>query len=218
MKVLSKELLFPKVEEANPDGLLAIGGDLSTERLLLAYRSGIFPWYEANQPILWWSPNPRMVLFLEDVTISKSLKKVIRKQEFTVTFNKNFDAVIEQCACVKRAGQQGTWITKEMICAYQKLHKLGHALSFEVWRDIVLVGGGYGIDLPEQKVFCGESMFSLESNASKVGFESLINRCAGENYQIIDCQVYTSHLERFGAKEISRSSFMELLTQSHSAY
>ncbi|MAZ72820.1 MAG: leucyl/phenylalanyl-tRNA--protein transferase [Flavobacteriaceae bacterium] len=211
VQFLTKELLFPPVFEASMDGLLAVGGDLSEERLLLAYRSGIFPWYEAGQPILWWSPDPRMVLFVEDFKVSKSLRKIIQKNIFKVTFNQDFEAVINHCARIKRDGQQGTWITKEMLNAYLQLHKNGHAVSFEVWQDGHLVGGGYGVNLPQYKVFCGESMFSLVSNASKVGFYNLVEKYKTNNYTVIDCQVYTPHLESLGAQEIPRKQFIKHL-------
>ncbi|HAT66992.1 MAG TPA: leucyl/phenylalanyl-tRNA--protein transferase, partial [Flavobacteriaceae bacterium] len=194
MIYLSSQLWFPSVTEASKEGLLAIGGDLSSDRLMLAYRSGIFPWFEDDQPILWWSPDPRMVLFPERFKVSKSLKKVLDSNIFQVTFNQNFSEVIKQCASVKRKGQRGTWITSEMISAYQELHEKGFAKSVEVWKEGKLVGGLYGIDLPEKKVFCGESMYSKESNASKVGFYILIEKLKERNYKIIDCQVYTNHL------------------------
>lgn len=211
MNLLTNEIVFPNVEAADTDGLLAVGGDLSLERLMLAYQSGIFPWYEASQPILWWSPDPRMVLYINDFKVSKSLQKTIKNKVFTVTFNQAFETVINHCATIKRAGQRGTWITKEMKQAYQHLHASGHALSFEVWQEDRLVGGGYGVHLPDQKMFCGESMFSLVSNASKVGFVALVNQCIKKGYKLIDCQVYTTHLERFGAKEIPRTTFVKYL-------
>ena len=211
MIYLSSQLWFPSVVEASKEGLLAIGGDLSSDRLLLAYRSGIFPWFEDDQPILWWSPDPRMVLFPERFKVSKSLKKVLDSNIFQVTFNQNFSEVIKQCASVKRKGQRGTWITSEMISAYQELHEKGFAKSVEVWKEGKLVGGLYGIDLPEKKVFCGESMFSKESNASKVGFYILIEKLKERNYKIIDCQVYTNHLHSLGAEEIPREEFLKAL-------
>lgn len=208
---LEKDMGFPAVSEASEEGLLAAGGDLSPERLLVAYRSGIFPWYEAGQPILWWSPDPRMVLFIKDFKVSKSLKKTIRKKIFSVTFNQDFEAVINHCAAVKRDGQQGTWITQEMKDAYLQLHKKGDAISFEVWQDAQLVGGGYGVALPEKKIFCGESMFSLVSDASKVGFFHLVQKYKAEAFALIDCQVYTRHLESLGAQEIPRKEFLKYL-------
>ena len=200
---------FPNVNEANEDGLLAVGGDLSPGRLMLAYRSGIFPWYSAGEPILWWSPDPRMVLFPSQLKISKSMKKLLRDDTFQVTYNKKFEEVIEQCSLVTREGQEGTWITKEMKEAYIHLHKLGYAKSVEVWAGDKLVGGLYGIDLGD--VFCGESMFSHKSNASKFGFIKWVQHLEKENYTVIDCQVHSPHLESLGAKMISRSRFISFL-------
>ncbi|MCB0456377.1 MAG: leucyl/phenylalanyl-tRNA--protein transferase [Flavobacteriaceae bacterium] len=211
MIYLSSQLWFPPVSEASEEGLLAVGGDLSVERLLLAYQSGVFPWYEADQPLLWWSPDPRMVLFPEKLKVSKSLKKVITSEVFTVTFNQCFMDVIEQCAKIKRRGQKGTWITSEMISAYHSLHIMGIAKSVEVWKEGKLVGGLYGIDLPQKKVFCGESMFSNESNASKVGFYYWVEKLQSEKYRLIDCQVFTNHLHSLGAEEIPRKDFMKFL-------
>jgi len=211
VRLLTEELIFPPVSEASEDGLLAVGGDLSVARLMLAYTSGIFPWYEDGQPILWWSPDPRMVLFVENFKVSKSLKKCIQKGTFSVTFNQNFEKVINLCAQLKRDGQRGTWITQGMRDGYLQLHNKGHAVSFEVWQDEELVGGGYGIQLPEKKVFCGESMFSLVSNASKVGFYHLVEKYRTEGYTFIDCQVYTQHLESLGAVEIPRIEFLKYL-------
>jgi len=212
MRYLSDTIQFPPIETADEDGLLAIGGDLSSERLLLAYRSGIFPWFEEGQPLLWWSPDPRMVLYPADFKVSKSLRKTLRRSGFKVTFNSNFKEVIDACSAIERNGQQGTWITQQMKEAYLKLHQLGHAVSFETWRDGSLVGGGYGIDLPNCKVFCGESMFSTVSDASKVGFYHLVRRLQGQHYKVVDCQVYTSHLASLGAVEISRSEFKTYLS------
>jgi leucyl/phenylalanyl-tRNA--protein transferase len=211
MFYLSQDSGFPNPSEANTDGLLAVGGDLTPERLLLAYNSGIFPWYENDQPILWWSPNPRMILFPEKMKVSKSLRKLIKKEVYQVTFNTAFSEVIKNCSTIKREGQGGTWITEEMQKAYIDLHKLGHAISVEVWRNRDLVGGLYGIDLTKKKVFCGESMFSSESNASKVGFHYLVSELAKKDYKIIDCQLYTAHLESLGAEEISREQFFQIL-------
>lgn len=211
MVYLTDELWFPPFEFATRDGLLAVGGDLSVDRLLLAYRSGIFPWYSEGEPILWWSPDPRMVLFPKRFKVSKSLLRIIQKNEFSITFNTAFADVIRKCAAIEREGQADTWITNDMVDVYQKLHELGHAHSVEVWRDDKLVGGLYGIDLPEQKVFCGESMFSKESNASKVAFYYLIKKLKAEEYTIIDCQVHTRHLESLGAEEIPRTEFLNYL-------
>jgi leucyl/phenylalanyl-tRNA--protein transferase len=206
---VTEALYFPAVETASPEGILAFGGDLSPERLFLAYRSGIFPWFEAGEPILWWSPNPRMVLFFDELKVSKSMRNILNRAIFKVTFNQDFRAVISNCQNVKRDGQNGTWITNEMIEAYCKLHELGIAKSVEVWKDDKLVGGLYGIDLGH--VFCGESMFSLESNASKVAFISLVNQLKSENYQVLDCQVYNEHLESLGCREIPREQFIRVL-------
>ncbi|GLU43519.1 leucyl/phenylalanyl-tRNA--protein transferase [Allomuricauda sp. NBRC 101325] len=206
---LSSRLEFPPVETANEDGLLAVGGDLSPERLMLAYKNGIFPWFNDDSLILWWSPDPRMVLFPENLKISKSMRKVIRDQEFTLTQNTCFDMVMDYCANVDRKGQEGTWITPEMKSAYVALHQKGRAKSFEVWKDDLLVGGLYGVDLGH--VFCGESMFSLEPNASKFAFIKMVQEFAEKNYQLIDCQVHTDHLESLGAELISREKFLAIL-------
>ena len=209
MFLLSKDLVFPPVHLADKDGLLAIGGDLSLERLLLAYKSGIFPWYNPGEPIIWYSPNLRMVLFPKDLKISKSMKQIIRKNELKITFNQNFKAVISNCKTIKRDGQGGTWITDEMQDAYLKLHEKGIAKSVEVWLENELVGGLYGIDLGT--VFCGESMFSKISNTSKLAFIYLVQKLKKENYKLIDCQVYNPHLESLGADEISREEFLKYL-------
>lgn len=211
MRYLLTDTPFPHPSEASEEGLLAYGGDLSPQRLLTAYRLGIFPWYNPGEPILWWSPDPRMVLFPERFKVSKSLKRTLQKEVFTVTFNQHFSAVIENCAKIKREGQQGTWITKEMMDAFETLHSMGHAVSVEVWKENKLVGGLYGIDLPEKKVFCGESMFSLESDASKVGFYFWAQHLQQKNYRLVDCQVYTEHLESLGAQEVDRAVFLTYL-------
>jgi leucyl/phenylalanyl-tRNA--protein transferase len=211
MNFLTEKLWFPNPTEATSDGLLAIGGDLSTERLLLAYHSGIFPWFEGDQPILWWSPDPRMILFPEKFKVSKSLRKTLKSEKFKVTFNQNFAEVIKNCATVLRKGQAGTWITKEMQQAYIALHSAGLAVSVEVWEDEKLVGGLYGIDLPQKKVFCGESMFSLVNDASKVAFYHLSEYIKTKDYKFIDCQVYNEHLESLGAEEIGREEFLGML-------
>ena len=209
MYYLSLDLFFPPVSEANGDGILAIGGDLSSERLQFAYKSGIFPWFEEGEPIMWWSPNPRMVLFLDELIVSKSMRNILNRNIFTVTFNQNFRDVISNCQNIERDGQNGTWITNEMIEAYCKLHEVGIAKSVEVWQDEVLVGGLYGIDLGY--VFCGESMFSKVSNASKVAFIALVNQLKKEDYKLLDCQVYNPHLESLGCREIDRTDFMKIL-------
>ena len=212
MYYLTAALFFPPVSQTNATGILALGGDLSTERLLLAYKSGIFPWFEDGEPITWWSPNPRMVLFLDELIVSKSMRNILNRNIFKVTFNQNFREVISNCQNIKRNGQSGTWITNDMIDAYCKLHELGSAKSVEVWQDDELVGGLYGIDLGH--VFCGESMFSTVSNASKVAFIALVNQLKTANYELLDCQVYNPHLESLGCREINRNEFMSILNVS----
>ena len=209
MYYVTKELYFPPVEEASYEGIIAVGGDLSTERLLLAYKSGIFPWFELDEPILWWSPSERMVVNPQDYKIKKSLRNIINRDIFKITFNQDFEAVITNCRQIQRVGQNGTWITKEMIKAYCKLHKEGFALSVEVWQNEELVGGLYGVDLGT--IFCGESMFSKVPNASKVAFVKLIEHLKYKNYHLLDCQVHNDHLEKLGAFEISRDAFMRIL-------
>nr|WP_294936187.1 leucyl/phenylalanyl-tRNA--protein transferase [uncultured Flavobacterium sp.] len=209
MHLLTEELYFPPVSETHPSGIIAVGGDLSTERLLLAYNSGIFPWFEDGEPITWWSPDPRMVLFLEDLKVSKSMRNILNRNIFKITFDQNFREVISNCQSIKREGQDGTWITNDMIEAYCKLHELGYAKSIEVWQDNKLVGGLYGIDLGH--IFCGESMFAKVANASKVAFIHLVNYLKENNYLLLDCQVYTEHLESLGAVEIDREDFMTIL-------
>jgi len=208
---LDKSLIFPPVHLAEPDGLLAIGGDLSTERLLLAYRSGIFPWYEGEH-ILWWSPDPRFVLFPDELVISKSMRTIIRKQSFSFTTNQAFAQVIENCKKIYRKDQNGTWITDEVKLAYTRLHHLGYAHSAETWLNGQLVGGLYGVILGD--VFYGESMFSKESNASKFAFISYVEHLKQIGVRIIDCQVYTEHLESMGARMIPRSDFIKILDQN----
>ncbi|MBK9464501.1 MAG: leucyl/phenylalanyl-tRNA--protein transferase [Chitinophagaceae bacterium] len=206
--VLDKELTFPPVHLAEPDGLLAMGGDLSSERLLLAYRSGIFPWYEGDT-ILWWCPHPRFVLYPEELKISKSIKPLLNKNEFEFTTNKAFAQVIHHCKKTKRPGQDGTWITDEVEKAYCKLHELGYAHSAEVWKEGKLIGGLYGIKLG--KVFFGESMFSTMSNASRFAFIKYVLQLKSEGIELIDCQVYTEYLESLGARMISGAEFDTLL-------
>ncbi len=211
MKFLGPQDEFPPPETANSVGLLAFGGDLSSKRLIAAYTHGIFPWYDSSQPILWWSPDPRMVLFPENLKISKSMKQVIKKGIFEVTFNKDFKQVIQNCATAPREGQEGTWITPKMQEAYVELHRLGFAHSVEVWQENELIGGLYGIYLRDKKVFCGESMFAKKSNASKFGFIKLVQKLKIEGVKLIDCQVYTDHLASLGAGEIPRSEFLKYL-------
>ena len=208
MKILSNKIEFPSVEEASKDGLLAIGGDLNSKRLILAYKSGIFPWFEEGQPILWWSPDPRFVLFPGKLKVSKSMKQILKKINLRVTRNKAFESVIDSCSDARRSGQTGTWITKDMKQAYMELHNLGYAISIEVWDENELVGGLYGIDIGN-KIFCGESMFTKVSNASKIGFITFIQE---SNYKLIDCQVFTEHLESLGAENISRNEFINIIS------
>ena len=192
MYFLSKELYFPPVSEASYEGILAVGGDLSSERLLLAYRNGIFPWFEEDEPILWWSPPQRMVVDPNEYKTAKSLRNILNRKIFEVTFNKNFSEVIKHCQTIKRKGQKGTWITDSMYEAYLKLHNLGIAKSVEVWQQDKLVGGLYGVDLG--KVFCGESMFSLVPNASKVAFVCLIEKFKQEKFILLYCKVNNNKL------------------------
>ena len=204
-------LYFPPVDHADEHGLLAVGGDLSVDRLLLAYNNGIFPWFEEGQPPLWFSPGLRMVLFFDYLKVSKSMKQVLKKKQFRVTKNKAFERVIENCSSIKRKDQNGTWITEDMKAAYLKLHELGKADSFEVWQEEELVGGLYGVNLEDKKIFCGESMFSKVSNASKVGFIHMALHFFEKKYKCIDCQVYNDHLASLGAFEMNREDFMLLL-------
>ncbi|MDQ6470537.1 leucyl/phenylalanyl-tRNA--protein transferase [Flavobacterium sp. LHD-80] len=211
MYYLLKDLFFPPVSEADEEGILAVGGDLNPERLKLAYNSGIFPWFNEGEPILWWAPDPRMVLFFDELVISKSMRNILNRKMFKVTYNKNFKEVISNCQQIKRDGQSGTWISNEMIDAYCKLNEEGIAKSVEVWQDEKLVGGLYGIDLGKGTIFCGESMFSKVSNASKVAFIALALYLQKENYKLLDCQVYNPHLESLGCREIDRDEFMSIL-------
>lgn len=197
---------FPPPELAEEDGLLAVGGDLSPERLISAYSSGIFPWFSEDTPILWYSPPERFVLFPARVKIPKSMKQVLRSGKFTVTRNKAFAAVIKACAEAERPGQDGTWITRGMQEAYIRLHEMGYAHSFEVWHEDQLAGGLYGIEM--NSVFCGESMFSRVSNASKV---ALIWLCQQMEYRLIDCQIYSEHIERMGAEMIPGEKYLHIL-------
>jgi len=209
MHILGKKILFPPLETADVNGLLAIGGDLSPERLMCAYRSGIFPWYNEGEPIIWYCPPERMVLFPYDLKVSKSMEKVLKNPSFRISFNEHFTEVIHHCKSIDRPGQKGTWITREMQKAYIELHELGFAKSVEVWQDDRLVGGLYGIDLGH--IFTGESMFSLVSNASKVAFIYLNNFLKERNYLLLDCQVYNEHLASLGAVEIPRETYIRFL-------
>lgn len=209
MYLLSTDLIFPPVHLADDNGLLALGGDLSSERLILAYRKGIFPWFSEGEPILWYSPDPRMVLFPNKLHISKSMKQLIRKQKFRVTFNQHTNDIIANCKNIERKDQPGTWITNEMQEAYLNLHGKGFVKSVEVWEENELVGGLYGFDLGT--VFCGESMFSKVSNASKIAFIYLVQHLEKQNYTLIDCQMYNEHLASLGAEEIPRERFLQYL-------
>ena len=209
MYYLSKDLYFPPVEEASYEGILAVGGDLSPERLLLAYQNGIFPWFDAEEPILWWSPSKRMVISPSLYKVSKSTRNLLNQNLFKITFNQDFRAVIINCQQSKRKDQNGTWISDELIESYVKLHEMDLAQSVEVWQNEELVGGLYGVDLGT--IFCGESMFSKVSNASKIAFISLVNYLRENNYKLLDCQVHNDHLEKLGAFEISREVFMRVL-------
>ena len=207
--ILNENLYFPPVSQANKEGFLAFGGDLSTERLLLAYRSGIFPWYNEDEPIIWWSPDPRCVLFTNKLRISKSMQQVIKKGTFRFSMNEAFAQVIKCCQQTKRKDDNGTWLNNEMIEAYNSLHQQGFAYSAECWLGDELVGGLYGIKL--ENVFCGESMFSLKSNASKFAFIHFVNYLKVEGIEVVDCQISNSHLESLGAEMIPRSQFLSYL-------
>ena len=206
---LADDLLFPPPECAEEDGLLAVGGDLSEERLLLAYSMGIFPWYSDTLPILWWSPDPRFVLMPSELRISRSLRQTIRKGIFTVTMDTAFEEVIKNCALVKRKHERGTWITDEMMEAYLALHRSGFAHSVESWRDGELAGGLYGISLGS--AFFGESMFARMPDSSKVAFAVLVRQLRTWGFSLIDCQMTTQHLGRFGARDVPRQRFLEML-------
>lgn len=208
LHVLNDKIWFPPAHEALSDGLLAIGGDLLPERLLLAYKSGIFPWYDGDLP-LWWHPNPRFILLPNELKISKSMKSILRQKKFAFTTNTAFEQVILNCKKVERKNQDGTWINEDVVQAYTQLHKMGYAHSAEAWLNSELVGGLYGIKMG--KVFFGESMFSLQSNASKYAFIKYVQLLQQEGIELIDCQVYTEHLESLGAKMILREQFLQLL-------
>lgn len=210
MIILNSKLFFPPVDTADEDGILAIGGDLSADRLLLAYRSGIFPWYNDDQPIIWWSPDPRFVLFPNKIKVSKSMEAVIKNNQFKFTINKAFTQVIQHCKNIDRKEQDGTWITSEVEKAYTALHLKGFAHSAEAWLNDEIVGGLYGVRIGN--IFFGESMFSKMSNASKFAFIQLVKYLQQEGVVLIDCQVYTAHLESLGAGMIDRKDFMQLIS------
>jgi len=208
LHVLNNSLWFPPVDEALPDGLLAIGGDLSPQRILKGYEKGIFPWYDGEIP-LWWSPDPRFVLFISELKVSKSMKVLLKRNAFDLTIDNAFREVIRACKETKRIGQDGTWITDEVEHAYLELHKMGYAHSAEVWLNGALVGGLYGVHL--NNMFFGESMFSYVSNASKFAFIKYVEQLETKGVELIDCQVYTEHLESLGARMIPRREFFEYL-------
>lgn len=210
--ITKSNLWFPNVEESSEEGIVAIGGDLSVERLILAYSKGIFPWYSDESPILWWSPDPRFVLFPSQLKISKSMRPLFNQNKFRVTFDQNFVEVIKNCQNISREDQPGTWITADMMKAYIKLHKKGYAHSVEVWQGKELVGGLYGVSLG--KVFFGESMFAKVSNASKFGFITLVKHLKQKGFLLIDCQQETKHLESLGAAAIKRKDFIEFLNNN----
>jgi leucyl/phenylalanyl-tRNA--protein transferase len=208
---LTEKLIFPPVHLSTPEGLLAVGGDLSVQRLLLAYKSGIFPWYSKSEPLLWWAPDPRSVLFPYELKVSRSLLKVLRQKRYTVRMDTNFRFVIESCAAIVRKGQYGTWITDEMMDAYLKLHQQGYAHSVETWYQGKIVGGLYGVSIG--RCFFGESMFSKRNDASKVALVHLAQYAAGVGFGFIDCQIPSDHLCRLGARNMPRSNFMKLLAK-----
>ena len=212
--MLKTDLWFPDVEESTEEGIVAVGGDLSVERLILAYSKGIFPWYSSDKsPILWWSPDPRFVLLPSQLKISKSMRPLFNQNKFQVTWDQNFEDVIKNCQKIERDDQPGTWITSKMLSAYIQLHKKCYAHSVEVWLDNELVGGLYGISLG--KVFFGESMFAKVSNASKFGFISLVKQLIKKDFILIDCQQETKHLESLGASAIKRKDFIDILNHNN---
>ena len=211
MYLLSNDISFPPVEAADEDGFLAIGGDLSADRLLEAYRNGIFPWYNEDEPICWWSPDPRCVLFPAQLHISKTMQQVIFRKKFSFTINNAFEDVMRGCQTIKRKGESGTWIQEEMIEAYCRLHKLGYAYSGEAWLDGKLAGGMYGLRIG--KIFFGESMFSSVTNASKFAFIKFVQHLQSEDVKLIDCQMRTDHLISLGATMISRKEFIKILKE-----
>ena len=208
--LLTEEAVFPAPHLADEDGIIAVGGDLSPERLIAAYQAGIFPWYSDNSPILWWSPDPRLVLLPEEIKVSRSLRRTLERRIYDTTFDLAFRDVMKHCAEAPRKDQEGTWITGEMIDAYCRLHDLGLAHSAESWYHGSLVGGLYGVAMG--RIFFGESMFSLRRDASKAAFVTLVRGLSAAGYRLIDCQVRTDHLISLGAREVPRSQFLSLLT------
>lgn len=208
-----ESLDFPAPELATPEGIIAVGGDLSPERLLTAYSEGIFPWFNEGDPILWWSPDPRFVLFPDELVVSRSMRPYFNQKKFQVTFDRDFEGVMRNCQQSNRNGQSGdTWITEDMIRAYVQVHDMGYAHSVEVWQDEELVGGLYGISMG--KIFFGESMFAKVSNASKYGFITLVQKLREKGFILIDCQQQTQHLGSLGARPISRKSFLQSLEEN----
>lgn len=208
---LPKQFVFPPLREADEDGLLAVGGDLQPGRILAAYQQGIFPWY-SEEPILWWSPDPRFVLFPGELKVSASMKQVLKKQQFRISVDEAFEAVITGCSGAPRPGQDGTWLNPDMQQAYTELHRLGYAHSVECWQDGELAGGLYGLQLGH--TFFGESMFSRVSNASKAAFITFVQRSAAAGLQMVDCQVYSEHLESLGARFIPRDEFVKRIQEN----
>lgn len=209
---LPEQAVFPRIEFAEPDGLLAVGGDLSTNRLLNAYAQGIFPWYNEGDPILWWSPDPRLVLYPQNLRIAKSMRPIFNQKKYRFTFDTSFREVMLNCRDISRKGQKGTWITKAVLDSYCKLNEMGYAHSVEVWEGEELVGGVYGIALGG--CFCGESMFALKKNASKAGFIYMVRLLESRGFTLIDCQVTTDHLMSLGAIEVPRRKFVRELDRS----
>ena len=203
---------FPNANDATQEGVVAYGGDLNPNRIIKAYMNGIFPWYNEGDPILWWSPNPRLILSLQDFKVSKTLFKTINKQIFSVKFDTNFKQVMQECAKMPREGQKGSWILPEVIDAYCQLHEMGFAHSFEAYVDNELVGGGYGIVVGD--IFCGESMFAKHNDASKVAFYYLVEHLKQQGFSMIDCQIPTAHLKSLGAKEIERTQFLQYVKEA----
>lgn len=213
MVLLDDDIWFPSHEHATEDGILAVGGDLSVERLLLAYENGIFPWYSDDEPILWWSPPERMVVKVQEYKIPRSVSRSLKNTRFEISINQDFSAVINHCRFTDRKDGLGTWINDDIVAAYTQLHQMGKANSIEVWQDDQLVGGMYGVDVGN--VFCGESMFSLVPSASKAAFVFMVQYLKDLGYQLLDCQVYNEHLDLLGAKEISRDEFLAILSDPH---
>jgi len=214
--LLSEKISFPSPHLASKEGLLAVGGDLNQQRLLLAYRMGIFPWFADDDPILWWSPDPRLVLYPDEIRVSRTLKKIIKKEMFQMTIDSAFDQVIKSCAQIRIEKNEGTWIVQEMVDAYSRLHESGFAHSVEAWHQGKLAGGIYGISLG--RCFFGESMFSRVSNASNVALVRLVEHLRASSFDMLDCQVTTDHLIRFGAREIPRTVFLKRLKKSLAAH